>query len=83
MKAEIGAIESWLDKVETIYPVLPVDARAFRAHARLMRRKPDALFEDAMIAVVAETNGLVVATRNVRDFAGFGVKVVDPFEAQN
>ena len=57
--------------------VLPIDARAFRAHARLMHRKSDALFEDAMIAAVAQTNGLILATRNVKDFAGVGVKTVD------
>ena len=57
--------------------MLPIDARAFRAHARLMHRKSDAHFEDAMIAAVAQTNGLIVATRNVKDFAGFGVRTVD------
>ncbi len=79
--AKAADIESWLDKIETNYPVLPIDARAFRTHARLMHRKSDALFEDAMIAAVAQTNGLIVATRNVRDFVGFGVRVVDPFDA--
>ena len=64
------------------YSVLPIDARAFRAHARLMHRKSDAHFEDAMIAAVAQTNGLIVATRNVKDFAGFGVRTLDPFEAE-
>jgi predicted nucleic acid-binding protein len=34
---------------------------------------------DAMIAGSALARGLSVATRNVRDFAKAGVKVVDPF----
>lgn len=80
--AKAAEIESWLDKVEKNYSVLPIDARAFRAHARLMNRKSDAYFEDAMIAAVAQTNGLILATRNLKDFAAFGVKVVDPFTAQ-
>ncbi len=40
--AKAAEIESWLDRVEKNYSVLPIDARAFRAHARLMHRKSDA-----------------------------------------
>jgi predicted nucleic acid-binding protein len=36
------------------------------------RRRHDAHFEDAMIAAVAQTNGLIVATRNVKDLRGLG-----------
>ena len=77
--AKAEEIESWLDKVGKNYSVLPIDARALRAHARLMHRKSDAHFEDAMIAAVAQTDGLILATRNVKDFAGFGVRTFDPF----
>ncbi len=34
---------------------------------------------DGQIAAVARSNGLAVATRNVRDFADCGVDVVNPF----
>ena len=34
---------------------------------------------DGQIAAVARSNGLTVATRNVRDFADCGVDVVNPF----
>ncbi len=44
-----------------------------------MHRTSDDHLEDAMIAAVALTRGLIVATRNVRDFEAFGVKIVDPF----
>ena len=74
-------IEGWLDQIERAYDVLPLDARAFRTWARLMHRKSDDCMEDAMIAAVALTHGLTVATRNVRDFAGLGVTVIDPFAA--
>jgi predicted nucleic acid-binding protein len=33
-----------------------------------------------MIAVTAIAHGLTLATRNVRDFAGCGVNVVNPFD---
>jgi toxin FitB len=72
-------IEVWLSALEQNYAVLPHDAAAFRTWARLMHGKSPTLAMDAMIASVALANGLVLATRNVRDFAGFGVKVVDPF----
>jgi len=32
-----------------------------------------------MIAATAEVHGLIVATRNVRDFHGLGVKTLNPF----
>jgi predicted nucleic acid-binding protein len=72
-------IEAWLGRVADSYNVLPMDARTFRAWARLMHRRSRALLEDAMIAATAEVHGLIVATRNVRDFAGLGVKTLNPF----
>ncbi len=72
-------LEAWLEKVEGSYSVISVDASAFRTWARLMHRTSDDHLEDAMIAAVALTRGLIVATRNVRDFEAFGVKIVDPF----
>lgn len=36
---------------------------------------------DALIAACALTRGAVIATRNVRDFAAFGVTLTDPWTA--
>jgi predicted nucleic acid-binding protein len=47
-----------------------------------MLGKSDDLSVDAMIAATARVNGLVVVTRNVKDFAGFGVKVFNPFSSK-
>jgi predicted nucleic acid-binding protein len=44
-----------------------------------MEGKSDHLLEDAMIAATARIRGLIVATRNVRDFRGLAVKVFNPF----
>ena len=72
-------IEAWLALVAQAYQVLPMDAAAFRAWARLMHRKSDTLYEDAMIAATAQVHGLTVATRNVADFKALGVAVFNPF----
>lgn len=74
-----GDIEAWLEMVAGAYNVLPMDATVFRAWARLMHRKSDTLYEDAMIAATAKVNGLTVATRNVADFEALGVEVFNPF----
>lgn len=74
-------IENWLDLVAGSYNLLPMDGPAFRCWARLMHRRSDTLYEDAMIAAIAKVNGLTVVTRNVTDFAGFGVELLDPFRA--
>jgi predicted nucleic acid-binding protein len=72
-------IESWLDLVAGSYNVLPMDAATFRAWARLMHKKSDTLYEDAMIAATAKVHGLTVVSRNVADFEALGFKVFNPF----
>ena len=71
-------IEAWLSLVAEAYNVLPMDAATFRAWARLMHRKSDTLYEDAMIAATAQMHGLTVATRNVADFKALGMEVFNP-----
>lgn len=74
-------IEAWLDRVAGTWNVLPMDAETFRVWTRLMPRRSDELIEDAMIAATALRHGLVVATRDLRDFVPFGVATLDPFSA--
>lgn len=73
-------IEAWLALVAGAYNVLPMDAAAFTAWARLMHKKSDTLYEDAMIAATAKVHGLTIATRNVADFRALGFEVFNPFE---
>jgi toxin FitB len=75
-------IEAWVDQVADLYNVLPVDARVCRLWAKLMyRRRPD-LIPGALIAATAIIHNLTIATRNVRDFQGLSVPVLNPFEPQ-
>ena len=76
-----AAMDGWIDQLAAAYEVIPMDASMFREWARLMAGKSDQLLEDAMIAATARVRGLVVVTRNVRDFAMFRVEVLNPFKS--
>ncbi len=80
--AKAADIEAWLEQVADTYNVLGMDAQTFRWWARLMHRRTDDLIEDAMIAATAAVHNLIVVTRNMRDFADFGVRTLNPFEAR-
>jgi toxin FitB len=58
-----------------------MDPVAFRAWAKLRHGRPNQLMEDAMIGATATVHGLVVVTRNVRDFHTLGTKTLNPFQA--
>lgn len=72
-------IERWLDLLTDSYQVLPMDSACFREWGRLTWRKSDQLLEDAMIAATAKVHGLIVVTRNQKDFGQFGLNCVNPF----
>ncbi len=78
--AKAAELEAWVTLVVNGYKILPMDGPAFREWARLMHRRSSTLAQDAMIAATATVHDLVVATRNVRDFAPLGITTVNPFE---
>jgi predicted nucleic acid-binding protein len=63
--------------------VLPYDGDAADAHAEFaaMRRAQGRPIgqSDAMIAGIVRSRGAMLATRNVRDFEGWGLTLVDPW----
>jgi|SRR5260370_15139946 predicted nucleic acid-binding protein len=72
-------IESWLSQVVATFQVLPLDAEVCREWARLIHRRSKALTEDALIGATAKVHGFTLATRNVRDFQGWGLDLLNPF----
>ena len=78
--SKASEIEAWLELVAQAYNVLPMDGATFRTWARLMHRRSETLYEDAMIAATAAVHNLTVVTRNVTDFAKFDVRVLNPFK---
>ena len=58
-----------------------MDTLICRAWAKLMHGKSDTLADDARIAATALVHGLIVVTRNVRDFQPFAVPTFNPFQA--
>lgn len=80
--AQGARLRSWLDsrvRPEFAGRILPVDdAVATRcAHLHIPDRRNEA---DALIAATALVHDMTVATRNIRDFEGTGVVLVDPWQ---
>jgi predicted nucleic acid-binding protein len=80
--AKAAELERWLGQVAASFNVVPMDAPAFREWARLMHRRSNTLYEDAMIAATARLHGFTVVTRNVADFKPFKVDLLNPFTTQ-
>ena len=83
-----SALITSLDRIEVEEfgdRIVPFDRRAAHRHAEF-RAKRKALGKplsamDAAIAAIASVHAMTLATRNVRDFAGLDVQVIDPFMA--
>ena len=80
--AKAEEIEAWLDLLASSYEVLAMNTAALREWARLMHRRSDTLYEDAMIAATARVHGLTVVTRNVADYRALGSIVLNPFSRE-
>jgi predicted nucleic acid-binding protein len=83
--AQGALLRSWLDS--HVLPafhgrVLPVDTAVVQQCARL--HVPDPRAErDALIAATAIVHGMTVVTRNTADFQATGVRLLNPWVAQN
>lgn len=73
-------LRTWFDGVRALFAerTLPVDEEVVQRCAPLHVPDP-APPHDALIAATALQYGLTLVTRNVRDFAGMGVDLIDPW----
>ena len=78
---KLALFNALVERMHSVYPITPVITQRggalrgqFQAQG-ITRSAPDML-----IAATAIEHQLVLATRNVRDFLGCGVQVVNPFD---
>lgn len=79
--AQAEALDKWFATIRRNLDnrVLPVDEPTAERWARL--NAPDPLpFIDGLLAATAIERGLTLVTRNTRDVAKTGVRLLDPFE---
>ena len=74
-----GILAAYEDRILSLNRDEAEWAARFRAQARRSGRTLD--LGDALIAGTAKVHGLSLATRNVRDFRGLGIDIVNPWEA--
>lgn len=72
------ALRRWFLALSRLFKnrTLTIDASAAHHYARLQARRPFAV-NDAWIAATAQAHGLIVVTRNTRDFDQSGVQTLN------
>ena len=83
-------VDALVNDVKAKDRLLPITEKVMRVQALIRAAQraagangPDGRepsFEDALVAAVARTHGLAVATRNVKDFTHTGIDVVSPWK---
>lgn len=78
---QTAMLEEWLTLIVSDYAdkILTFDEACAQVWGRLMSPHPEHPI-DKQIAAIALIHDLAVVTRNVDDFRGTGVKIVNPFE---
>lgn len=76
------ALEAWLGRVKKLFGprLLPITESVAEEWGRLNRIRPLPTV-DSLLAATAKVNGLTLVSRNVADFSGTGVSLLDPFTA--
>jgi predicted nucleic acid-binding protein len=75
------SLSTWLGSIRTGYSdrILPVTGDIAETWGRLGARRPLPVI-DGLLAATALVHRLTLVTRNVRDFDGLGVRLLDPWQ---
>ena len=80
----VGAIDAMIDQ-DFAGRILPFDSPAARCYAEIAAARRAAgkpiMDADCQIAAIARACGSVIATRNVKDFEGCGIDIINPWNA--
>ena len=79
-RVQVKLLEDWLNKLLLEFAdfILPFDKAAAQVWGKLRVPHPENPL-DKQIAATALVHGLIVVTRNQKDFMGTGVEVFNPF----
>jgi toxin FitB len=75
-------LERWLARLYASFHdrIVPITSEIAEEWGRLNSLRPLPLV-DGLLAATAKINGWSVVTRNVKDYAGTGITVINPFDA--
>ena len=78
---KLGLFNAIVQSLHAVYPITEsIAQRAGLLRGQFQAQGITRSTPDMLIAATAQEHLLVIATRNVRDFMGCGVQVVNPFE---
>ena len=81
----VGAIDAMIDQ-DFAGRILPFDSSAARCYAEIAAARRGAskpiMDADCQIAAVSRACGAAIATRNVKDFEGCSIEVINPWNAE-
>ena len=81
----VGAIDAMIDQ-DFAGRILPFDSPAARSYAEIAAARRASgkpiMDADCQIAAISRACGAAIATRNVKDFEGCGIKFMNPWDAE-
>ena len=80
--AQGAVLRHWADRVQVEFDSRVLAFTSLTAKLCASLHVPDKRsFRDSMIAATAIEHAFAIVTRNVRDFEGMGLRIIDPWEA--